>query len=183
VQAVQDNIKYKNKNMEISNLISKLNEKLPSCFTAKVGGSMVLKALELVDRCPEDVDIIISTCLYSPKKEEFKEVYDIIQSLFPLEYLHEISITDYVGNDMPITEKEKYAYNLKIYGVNMWAFGQRVSTINFMVQKDFVSEDHYSSLMFDNVPCVSLKSILKAKKSYGRFKDLQDFNNIIKILI
>jgi len=172
--------------MELSVLIQELNNKMPLGYNAKVGGSVILNVMGFINRTPEDVDIIISHNTfytnYDEKYKDLEKVRSVIKELFPLDEVHQIPFNTYCGEEQE-SDKEKYAFNLKIYNINLWAFGNKVNTINILVQKDSVVEDYYSGLKLNNIPCVPVRSILDAKKSYNRPKDAMDFMEIIKILI
>jgi hypothetical protein len=171
--------------MELSVLVKELNNKMPLGYHAKVGGSVILNVMGFISRTPKDVDIIIShNNFYINCDESYKELEKIrsgIKELFPLDEVHQIPFNTYCGEELE-SDKEKYAFNLKIHELNLWAFGNKVKTLNILVQKDFVAEDYYSSLKLNNIPCVPVRSILDAKKSYNRPKDLVDFHEMQKLM-
>jgi hypothetical protein len=173
--------------MELKNLIQKLNDTLPKHYKAKVGGSIVLNTMGLINRKPEDVDIVISHNInyqcFIDHAADFEAVHRAIKELFPLDEVHQIPFVVYCGQENPESNQEKYAFNLKVYNINLWSFGQNIHTLNILVQKEYVGEDYYSILKLDDIPCVPVRSILDAKKSYNRPKDAMDFIEILKVLV
>jgi hypothetical protein len=166
--------------IKIEDLINKLNNEIPSSFKAKLGGSMVLKGLKLLERPAEDVDIIISRSFFFNKQKEdveFTQLYNVLADLFPLQELHDMK-SSFCYENMP---QENYKYNLKVCQ-DAYVFGNKVDSINFLVQKDYIAEDYYSDLSLFGVPCVGIVAVLDAKRSYNRPKDLVDFHEMQKIM-
>jgi len=159
--------------MEVKDLITKLNDKLPTGFKALMGGSAVLKANNLINREIDDVDIIITNNIFqSDKEEEFKKVYEIIvNDLFQLFTVLNLSSSNYSGDNGNF---EDYKFNFKI-NFSCWTPTDKVNTLNIIVQNNFVPEDYYSKSKFNDIPCCSLNRILDAKRHYNRPKDKSDF--------
>jgi len=162
--------------IRVENLVNRLNQELPLEFKAKLGGSMVLKGLKLINREPEDVDIII-THSFLFDKDDFSRVYSTIKKLFPLQEIQDMKSSCSYEN----VPQEKYRFNLKVHEL-AYAFGNRVRSINFLVQEDYIAEDHYSSLVLFDIPCVDITSILTAKRTYNRPKDIMDFHEMQKLM-
>jgi len=160
----------------VKRLLEKLNENLPTGFNAKLGGSSVLKGLKLINRPAEDMDIIISHAFY-PEDKDFELTKEAIQDLFPLHDLVSVG----AATNYPQTSQENYKFNFKIY-TEIFGLSEKVSSINFLVQKDPAVEDYYSGLTLHGVPCVDVATILSAKRHYNRPKDIADFHEMQQIM-
>lgn len=170
--------------MEIEKLIKKLNNGvLPEGYKALVGGSVVLKTMGLINRNPEDVDIIIANNDFMSTERELADkmllIENSIKALFPFETPVHIGFTKYTGNEKI---KNNFFSNFYMPAANSYIFSHQIHSINFLIHNDFSSEDYYSPFKINGISCVSVKEILRAKKNYNRPKDLMDFHEMQKLM-
>jgi hypothetical protein len=161
--------------IDLSVLVNSINDKLSGTgYRAIVGGSVVLKLHGLLERKLDDVDIIIAKS-FMATYESSDDVVSAIKNLFPLNQFYS-SATEY-GDD---EKTDRYFWNEKV-DVTVATPVQVVNTINFMMHKE-VGDEYFSRNTHHGLPITSLKTIIEAKKSYNRPKDIVDFHEIQKIL-
>jgi hypothetical protein len=159
--------------MELHKLASSLEEKL-SKYNVKVfvGGSYALRHVyKLLDRDINDIDMIIS---YRSTENVTKEVMgeailEALGGLFPLDTLE--SACDHY-------ESSNWIVNHKVRTI----VGYAATEVNFLCSADKHYRDYNSKVAHEGVKVVELGTLLEAKGSYYRLKDIVDFFEMSKKL-
>ena len=186
--------------MELKKLVTVLEERFKEEFKGEVkvliGGSYVLKQVYgLLDRCIDDIDIIVMPCYGNfhsgyndsvKSEEERKKIRiefenqrrertnKIISDIFPTENVHDCT-EDYQGPE----EFDDWVANVKIQTI----VDLCKTSINILVPAKFNHTDYHSRVQYDGLYVTPLSSLLRAKGGYGRSKDHVDFFSMSKKLL